>query len=455
VATAADTLAVKHESARERLTDKRIEKLTARPGKRIEIADTIVRELRLRVSDKGAKTWSVLYRVAGAAPGGLRGPMKRLTLGSYPLVLLEKARDKARDALDAADRGMDPAELRTAQVEDQRTRTFEAVMERFIELHAKQNTKEGRHAAAQVKQALERAGQDTAEAAPRGAKGKLGRCPAERYLADYALPHWHGRLIDTIRRAEAHELLDRVSMERGAPAAREVRKHLASMFNWAVDRGMLHFNPVAGMKRGDLQYTARERVLSMEELRRVWDAAGEAAYPFGNMVRLLILTAQRRSEVAELQRGWIDAKARTVTVPPSGYKTKRWHVYPLSPAAWELVDALPKWNGGEFLFSTTSGARPVSGFSKAKARLDTIIGKQGKKAGLPPMGDWTVHDLRRSVATHLPRLGVRPEHVGAVLGHVIVKGSDKNYNHHDYLDEKRAAIELWGRQWASASRKRG
>lgn len=450
MATAAEAVRIEHGSARERLTDKRIEKLAAPAGKRVEVADTIVRELRMRVSDRGAKSWSVLYRVAGFAPGGLRGPMKRLTLGSYPLVTLEKAREKAREALAAADRGLDPAAQRATEIEEQHTRTFEAVFRRFVELHVKQNTKEGRFAAAQEKAAQAKPPLDGEEldTRPRGKKGTLGRAPAERYLAEHVLPQWRGRLLNTIRRAEAHELLDRIALDRGAPAAREVRKHLASMFNWAVDRGLLDFSPLAGMKRRDLQYTVRERVLSMEELRRVWDAAGEAAYPFGNMVRLLILTAQRRSEVAELQRGWINAEDRTVTVPPSGYKTKRWHIYPLSAPAWALVDALPKWNGGDFLFTTTSGARPVSGFSKAKARLDAIIAKRAEKEGLPPLAEWTVHDLRRSVATHLPRLGIRPEHVGAVLGHVIVKGSDKNYNHHDYLDEKRAALEAWGKLWS-------
>src|SRR3546814_1961002 len=112
MATAPKTGTTQHQSGRERLTDKRIEKLAAPAGKRIEIADTIVRELRIRVSDKGAKSWSVLYRVAGAGGNNTRGEQKRMTLGPYPLVSLEHARDKAREALDTADRGLDP---RTAE----------------------------------------------------------------------------------------------------------------------------------------------------------------------------------------------------------------------------------------------------------------------------------------------------------------------------------------------------
>src|SRR3546814_20746483 len=108
MATAPKTGTTQHQSGRERLTDKRIEKLAAPAGKRIEIADTIVRELRIRVSDKGAKSWSVLYRVAVAGGKNTRGVQKRMTLGPYPLVSLEHARAKPRAPLDTADRGMEP-----------------------------------------------------------------------------------------------------------------------------------------------------------------------------------------------------------------------------------------------------------------------------------------------------------------------------------------------------------
>src|SRR3546814_9042841 len=108
----------------------------------------------------------------------------------------------------------------------------------------------------------------------------------------------------------------------------------------------------------------------MDELRRVWDAAGDMGYPFGPMYRLLILTGQRRSEVAELELPWIDVEHRAVEIPASRYKTKRAHVYPLSAPAWAIIEALPRWNDGDCLISTTSGARPVSGFSKAKQSLD-------------------------------------------------------------------------------------
>lgn len=426
-----------------RMTDRWVDKVATPAATRATFRDEIVTALYLRVSDKGTKGWSVTYHIAGAGDGGKRGKMQRMTIGAYPLVSLDKARQKARDALEAADRGTDPAAQRATEVEARQTRTFEVIFERFVELHVKQNTKEGRFA---KERAAALAAERDDKSKLKGPKSKPGRVAAERIIADNALQIWRGRLIETITRAEVHDLLDDVVTEKGEALARELRKHLTKMFNWAADRGHLPASPLAGMRRPELGYVARERVLSMDELRRVWDAAGALGYPFGPMYRLLILTGQRRSEIAELETGWIDAEHRAVEIPASRYKTKRAHVYPLSAPAWAIVESLPKWNGGECLFTTTSGARPVSGFSKAKALLDAKITELGAKKGLPPLSDWTVHDLRRSVDTHLARLGIPQEHIERILGHVV-PGVAGTYNRYSYLDEKRAALEKWGKLW--------
>jgi integrase len=174
----------------------------------------------------------------------------------------------------------------------------------------------------------------------------------------------------------------------------------------------------------------------MKELQAVWDATEEMGYPFGHMYRMLILTGQRKSEIATMRRCWIASDTNAVEIPATDYKTKRPHLIPLSEPALKLVKALPKWNIGDFMFSTTAGARPISGYSKAKTRLDELSKVEG----------WVVHDIRRSVATHMARLGVSQEHIERVLGHVI-EGVAGTYNRYSYLDEKRAALELWGRQW--------
>lgn len=390
---------------KKKLTEMAVAKLTPEAGKRLEIFDTLTPGLALRITEGGKKSWSVLYRVAGRGAGGKRGPLRRMTLGAYPLIDLRDARARARAAIDLADRGDDPADKRRDEARQKGERAFEVICARFIELHSKAHTQKWR---------------DT-----------------ERLLNTHVIPAWRGKPIDTIDRATAHELLDDIAMKSGAGAAREVRKHVTKFFNWSVDRGLLVASPVAGMRRPELGYMPRERVLSMDELKSIWAAAEKMGYPFGPMVQVLILTAQRRAEVANLERGWLLPEQAAFEVPASQYKTDRPQVVPLSAPALTIIDALPHWNSGDFLFSTTAGKRPVSGFSKAKARLDK----------LSKVENWTLHDLRRSAATHMARLGVAQEHIERVLGHAI-EGVAGTYNRYSYLPEKRAALNTWGGQWS-------
>lgn len=389
---------------KKKLTEMAVSKIAPVEGKRLEVFDTLTPGLALRVTEGGKKSWSVMYRVAGRGTGGNRGPLRRMTLGAYPLIDLKAARDRARAAIDLADRGDDPADKRKDELAEKRDSTVDNICARYVALHLKPNVKKWHD--------------------------------AERLLRLYVLPEWGNIPIGEIRRRDGQKLLDKVLMEQGKGIAREVRKHVVAMFNWAHDRDEVGVNVLAGMKRPDLAYDERERVLSMDELKAVWAAADDMGYPFGPMVRLLILTAQRRAEVANLERGWLLPQLQAFEVPASHYKTDRPQVVPLSAPALAIVEALPKWNGGTFLLSTTAGKRPVSGFSKAKARLDRLSGVEG----------WTLHDLRRSAATHMARLGVAPKHVEMVLGHVT-EGVAGIYNRYEYLDEKRAALGLWGAQW--------
>lgn len=440
------TAAVAHDPRRDTITDKAITKLKAAPGARIEWADTVVPQLRLRVSDKGAKHWSVIYRVSGAGDGGKKGPMRRISLGDYPRVTIAKARDGARDALDFAEKGIDPAHQRKAAAVSRNVRTFEAVAQRFIDEYAQEEQKEWKSTKA--------------------------------YLDTYVVPHWRGRQIDEIKRSDVAALLPKVraqAIERardrakkagkprpderhelsGLSAAREVRKRIRTLFNWAGEQDLVIFNPAVVMptkkksNKKSLAYTARERALSLDELRRVWDAADELGYRYGRVIQLLILTGQRRSEVANVNTDWLDMKAWTVTVPPLHYKTDRKHTYPLSAPAVAIIKELPSYKAlpkkidkTYYLFPTDKGDGSISGFSKAKVQLDAKIAELSKKAGLPPLEPWTVHDIRRSVKTGMSRLGVPHLHSEQVLGHVL-PGIGGVYDVHDYLPEKRAALDLW------------
>ncbi len=436
---------VQHEAKRYTMTEKALAALKAEPGKRYEHADTVVPQLCIRVSPT-SKSWSVVYRVAGAGEAGRKGKMRRMSLGDYPRVPLGRARDLARDALDAAERGVDPANQRKAEAVSRNERLFEAVLDRFIEEYAKVEQKEWRS--------------------------------TKSYLDRYVLPRWRGRPVDEIRRGDVSALLAAVRKEAianaralcakagrersdarhelsGTSAAREVRKHIRKLFNWSLMQDLVETNPALG-DRPELDYKKRERRLSLPELRRVWEAAGEMGYPFGDITRLLILTGQRRSEVAEVPTGWLDLQEAKVIIPAEHYKTGREHTYPLSAPALAIIKALPRTGNSGLLFPATKimrrGAdvepRPVSGFSKAKLKLDGIIAKHDAKHGRRPMTPWTLHDIRRSVATEMARLGIPGDHVERVLGHVL-GGVKEVYQHYDYLAEKRAALDLWGEQWTA------
>ena len=155
-------------------------------------------------------------------------------------------------------------------------------------------------------------------------------------------------------------------------------------------------------------------------------------YPFGPIVQLLILSGQRRSEIANIQRSWIKPECTHFEVPASEYKTGVPHVVPLTSKSQDILQNQPLWNVGDFVFYSTNGRTLSSGFSKAKLRIDEVC-------DLEP---WTFHDLRRSVATHMAKIGIIQEHIERVLGHTIA-GVAGTYNRYSYLEEKLSALKKW------------
>ena len=155
-------------------------------------------------------------------------------------------------------------------------------------------------------------------------------------------------------------------------------------------------------------------------------------YPYGPLVRLLMLSGQRRGEVAEARWREFDLGGRLWSIPPERFKSNATHIVPLTGDALDLLAALPRWAGGDFLFSTDGGKKPVNGFSKSKARLDKIVGFDG----------WTVHDIRRTVRTRLSALRVSEPVAEMIVGH-SKKGLIRVYDQHTYLDEMREALTAW------------
>ena len=431
---------VKDVTKQTRLSSQVVEAMRPAPsGTRIEYRDTGCPGLRLRISQHGAKTWSVVCRVRGGkgSDGTSKGNPQRASLGAYPHIKLDKARALAREAMDAADEGRDWAAERKAEAARRQAlietggrnpRSVAVVVERYVEVYAKREQ----------------------------AKSWKN---ANHWLTNVVVPQWGERDIASIGRRDVTELLDIVLAKRTAQAVLEVRKHLNGLFGWAVDRYDLPASPMLGLTRKE-KYKPRDVTLSVDELRRVWDAAGDLGYPFAEWFRLLILTGQRRGEVSNLQQGWLRERSGIphFRVPAADYKTGIDHDCPLSGPAQAIVASLPRHRAGPYLLSalhtkSPAGKSAVSGFSKAKARLDRAIAERDARAladgiELSPLPAFCVHDIRRSVATGMASVGVPWDHVERVLGHALPSSVAAIYNRHDYLPEKAAALELWGKQWS-------
>jgi integrase len=177
---------------------------------------------------------------------------------------------------------------------------------------------------------------------------------------------------------------------------------------------------------------ARERTLTDAELRAVWDAAELMGYPYGPLFRLLILTGQREREVSDMSWSEIKFDQALWTIPAIRMKGARAHEIPLVATAVALLQSLPRFTAGEFVFTTTSGAKPVNGFSKAKARIDRLSGVE----------NWKIHDLRRSMRTHLSALPVQDMVRELIIAHAR-PGLHKVYDQHNYRSEKCECLELW------------
>ena len=387
------------------LTDLGIKKLPL-PEKRREVPDGKVAGLYLVLQPSGARSWALRYRAAGR-------PTK-LTLGPYPAVDLATARRRALEALGDVAGGEDPAAAKKAAREaakaerEAETDRVEKVVDLFIERHAKPKTR------------------DWVE--------------TRRMLINEVVSRWSGRRLSQITRAHVHEMLDAI-IDRGAPIrANRVFAQFRKMCRWAVSRGIIDRSPCDGMSAPSPE-TRRDRVLSDAEIKIVWQAFESIGWPFGPVGKLLFLTGARRDEVAGMQWGEVNLDARTWTLPSSRTKNKREHVIPLSDDAIKIIEKLPRNEGkAGFVFSTT-GKTPVSGFSKAKHEIDEAIVKIAGEAITP----WVLHDVRRSTATNLQKLGIRLEVTEAVLNHV--SGSRAGivgiYQRHDWAVEKRQALDAW------------
>jgi integrase len=398
-----------------RLTAKAIENL--KPGNaRREVPDGEIRGMYLVVQPSGMKSYVLRYRHAGTP--------RKLTIGPAEMGLGE-ARKLAASARAAIAAGRDPqgekAAAREAARETVTTKrdSVERVVAEFIEKHVRRSNK------------------------PSTAREYV------RLLDKEIVEPWRGRRLSDISRGDVNRLLDDV-VDRGAPiAANRVLAIFRKLCKWAVSREIIERSPCDGVMARSAE-TPRDRVLDDRELRLVWKAADTLGRPYGAIVRLLVLTGQRRGEVVGMRWDEVDLERKVWSLPASRTKNKRPHALPLSSAAIDILTSLPRIENKSGLVFPARASRgenvgPVSAHSKAKARLDHAITEIAKLDGSAPLVQWGFHDIRRSVASGMARLGVDLHVIERCLNHVSGSfgGIVGVYQKHKFEDAMRRAMDAW------------
>jgi integrase len=382
-------------------------KLTARTAAALTLAkgeserivfDDEISGLGLRLRAGGSRNWIFQYKVGAKH--------RRMTIGALSAVSVAKAKEQAAQLHAQVKLGGDPAAAK-AESRVRALDTFEPTAMRFL---ARQKTRLKPRTYLEV----------------------------ERHLLVKAKP-LHGLAIGSIQRRDIAELLATFG---GVSVANHVRASLSALFAWAMGEGLVEANPVIGTNKAEA--VKRDRVLSESELRAVWSALRDDAY--GDIVRLLMLTGQRREEIGGLRWSEIDLDKGTIVIPPARTKNKREHVVPISDPVRDILAGRHRVVGRDLVFGEGEGG--FSGWSKSKERLDSRLleARQeafGKKA--QPMPVWRLHDIRRSVATGMAEIGVQPHVIEAVLNHVSghKAGVAGVYNRATYLPEKTAALNRW------------
>ena len=369
------------------LTAATVEKIRPPTKGQVEHFDLGRPGLALRVSYAGAKSWTFFYR--------LGEKLHRMRIGTYPAMSLAEARDAWHVARQNVARGIDPAGHGIGRAD-----IFETVVEEWMKRDQAKNRESTRY---QIK----------------------------RIVDMDLLPVWRQRPVDTITKRDVIELLDRIS-DRGAPVkAHRVQAHLHRFFKWCIGRGILTGNPVVGIETAG-HAVARERVLTDAEIVAVWKAGEQR--PYGAAARLLMLTGARKEEISRLK--WSEIGGDTIKLDGERTKNGKPHTIALSSAARSLLKEIPKGADGDYVVSVDNGRSPITGWAHGKARIDAL-------ANIEP---WRLHDLRRTVATGLQKLGINLQTIEAVLGHV---GGSRSgivgiYQRHSFDPEKRSALEAWG-----------
>jgi integrase len=399
------------------LTDRTLGALRNNPpatGRRIDYMDTIVPGFGVRVNDAGKLTYILNIRY----PGDLHPTRRTLgqpgekTFTDARVFTLADARDEARRWRGLVNVGKDPKDEQEKvkrEAEQKRSNTFTAVAEDFI---ADMKPTERRRA--EVAQAIRRE----------------------------LIPAWGKRPIVEITPLDVVAVVKAMKQKGHLHQARNLLGRTRRVFRWAIAQHAygLERSPCAEIRPTDIigDRQPRQRILTDAEIRAVWKASGTLGYPYGPLFQMLMLTGQRRSEIAKASRAEIDKKNTALVIPAERMKSNAAHILPLGDQALSVLAGLPKFEAGDYLFSTTFGRKPVDGFSKAKVDLDKAVTAELGEKPKP----FTIHDFRRTVRTHLSALPISQHVAERIIAHTQSELS-KTYDLYSFLEEKRHGLALW------------
>lgn len=381
----------------------------------------------LKTTPKGAKSFVYSYRMEGGRDANKR----RTTIGGVGEFTADEARKRAAQLARLVADGIDPRRAK----EDRQREQIELAFDRYAGLFIDEYLK---------------------------VRWRGGWKIAAGYLRCEAIPHFKDRPITQITAGDVSALMRKMAGR--VATRRNTFSVLRKLFRWAIGEGDLAETPMRYMEPPPSP-AARERVLETRELATIWKAADRIGYPFGSFVQVLMLTGQRREEVAALSWSELDQAARAWTLPSARAKNNKAHWVPLADQAMAVFDSAARLQLGLLLDATdpvswprkgwvftANGEKPVTGYSFAKKHLDKAIAEilaervaEGGTAS-ETMAEWRFHDLRRTLATGFQQQGSRFEVTEAMLNHVGMsrKGVAGVYQKHEWADEKRVEIEKWG-----------
>jgi integrase len=378
------------------LTPITIENLKPR-SKPYEMPDPGARGLRLAIYPTGRKSFIVRFRNDS-------GRTRKLTLA--PGITLAAARKLAADALFEVAQGRDPVVTKQAAKESATAKksTIDDTVERwaatFIERHAK---KKRTSTFRQYKHVLD----------------------------DFALPAWKGRTVHDIKRKDINDLVDGVAEDRPIMANR-VQAMLSKFFKWLASRDVIEASPCIGVEQRGKE-TQRDRVLSIDEIKKLWKVCDDIGGSAGACVQMMLLLGQRRSEIAGMRRSEI--ADGVWTIPPEKMKGRKSHMVPLPAQALAIIERMPRIGDGDLVFTIT-GKAPLGHFDRIKKQIDA-------KMGAGP--HWVLHDIRRTTASTMAAIGIQISTIEKILAHKsgTFKGIVGTYQKHSFGPEMALALRQW------------